>query len=83
MLNVWYWYSQPAPAAPQPTYPAAPQPTYQATAAPQATYGVPRAGKLTNQNFGPRQQPNNGFGRRPKSFRQQGNFQNFQGRFQG
>jgi len=84
---------QPAPAAPQPTYPAAPKPTYQATAQPQSSYGVPRAGRLTSQNFGQRQPVtqsvttnNNQFNRRPKSsFRQQQNnqFQNFNGRFQG
>merc|ERR1712150_413256 len=81
-------YPTPSPAAPQPTYPAAPapKPTYQATAQPQSSYGVPRAGRLTSQNFGQRQPvDNNQFSRRPKSsFRQQNNnFQNFNGRFQG
>jgi hypothetical protein len=75
--------SQPSPASPQPTFPAAPQPAYTVTAAPSSSYGVPRAGRLTTSNFGSqRQQSNNGFGRRPKSFRQ-GNFQNFNGQFRG
>lgn len=93
--------SQPAPSSPQPTYPAAPQapqPTYQAAAAPPSSYGVPRAGRLTNQNFGQRQQVvtrpttvTNQFNRQPKSSfrtassvrRPNNNFQNFNGRFQG
>lgn len=73
--------SQPAPAAPQPTYPAAPQPTYSPDSIPpSSSYGVPRGGRITSQNFGQRQPQ---FARRPKSFRQQPNFQGFQGRFQG
>ena len=85
MLNLWYWYSQPAPQGPAPTYPAAPQqPAYQATQAPSSTYGVPRGARLTSQNF---QRQNFGQqNRAPKtSFRNnQGSFGNFrQGRFQG